>query len=66
MNHPYIIPDRYDNEKEGQQIEDSEEIDVTFYGWIRGASYRINNKIHIIGLGDYEISKTEIIQDPVP
>ncbi|EGR32753.1 hypothetical protein IMG5_071660 [Ichthyophthirius multifiliis] len=65
-NHPFIIPDRYEHGKEGQKFDDNEQLDVSFYGWIRGASYGINNKIHIIGLGDYEIGNTEIIEDPVP
>ncbi len=39
---------------------------MSFFGWVRGASYRINNKVHIIGLGDYEIANTEVVEDPVP
>lgn len=64
--HPYIVPDRYEHSREGANIDDNELVDVSFYGWIRGTTFRLNNKIHIIGLGDYEIEATEVIEDPVP
>lgn len=66
QTHPYIVPDRYEHSREGAKVEDSELVDVHFYGWIRGCTFRLNNKIHIIGLGDYEIENSEIIEDPVP
>ena len=49
QTHPYIVPDRYEHSREGAKVEDSELIDVHFYGWIRGCTFRLNNKIHIIG-----------------
>ena len=43
------MPDRYEHSREGAKVEDSELIDVHFYGWIRGCNFRLKNKIHIIG-----------------
>lgn len=30
-------------------------MDVSFYGYIRGSSYRMNGKVHVVGLGDFLI-----------
>lgn len=55
-NHPYLIPDRYENEEEGsQKIPEEKEVVVSFYGYVRGSSYRTNSRVHVIGLGDYDI-----------
>ncbi|EAS05797.2 elongation factor Tu GTP-binding domain protein (macronuclear) [Tetrahymena thermophila SB210] len=66
QTHPFIVPDRYEHSREGSKVEDNELVDVSFYGWIKGSTFRLNNKIHIVGLGDYEIDSTDIIEDPVP
>lgn len=66
MNHPFIMPDRYENDTSSKPMEDEAECNISFYGYIRGCSYRMNNKIHIVGLGDYEIEKMETLDDPCP
>lgn len=72
MNHPYILADRWDVysdhilTKKPEDISPEEELDVSFYGYVRGSSYRINNKVYITGLGDFEISEIKVIEDPCP
>jgi len=39
---------------------------VAFFGYIRGCSYRLNNVVHITGLGDYEIKEMKVMDDPCP
>ena len=41
-------------------------MDVAFCGYIRGSSYRVNGKIHLVGLGDFQIGNIEVITDPCP
>lgn len=41
-------------------------VNVSFYGYVRGCSYRTNSRVNIIGLGDYDIDKVEVLDDPCP
>lgn len=41
-------------------------VNVDFYGYIRGSSYRMNGKMHFVGVGDYLIKQVEVIPDPCP
>lgn len=64
-SHPYLVADRW------QTVEDSnykpdDEVNVAFYGYVRGSSYRVNGKIHLVGLGDYQIANIEVVNDPCP
>jgi hypothetical protein len=47
-------------------VDDEQKIDVSFYGYVRGSSYRINTKVYITGLGDFEISEIKTLDDPCP
>jgi ribosome biogenesis protein BMS1 len=64
-NHPYVIADRWQTQKDGQYSKD-DEVNVDFYGYIRGSSYRVNGRIHVVGLGDYQIKNIEVVNDPCP
>ena len=39
---------------------------MSFYGYVRGAHFSKNVKIHISGLGDYSLDSVTRISDPVP
>lgn len=65
LNHPYILVDRWQTAEDRNYRQD-DEIDVQFYGYIRGSSYRMNNKVHFVGMGDYMIKNVEVIGDPCP
>ena len=47
-------------------LKDEDPCKVAFFGYIRGCSYRLNNTVHITGLGDYEIKDMKIVEDPCP
>ena len=47
-------------------MKDDDNVKVAFFGYIRGCSYRLNNTVHITGLGDYEIKGMEVMDDPCP
>lgn len=36
-----------------------------FYGYVRGCTYRINDRVHLVGNGDYYIESLEELKDPV-
>ena len=51
---------------EDRNYQKDDQLDVEFYGYIRGSSYRMNNKVHFVGMGDYMIKNVEVIGDPCP
>jgi ribosome biogenesis protein BMS1 len=38
---------------------------ATFYGYVRGCTYRLNDRVHFVGQGDYYIESMEEVLDPV-
>ena len=77
--HPHILVDRFlsinffarltlnrfENVSE-ENLKDEDSCRVAFFGYIRGCSYRLNNSVHITGLGDYEIKEMKVMEDPCP
>lgn len=41
-------------------------VDVCFWGYVRGSSYRVNGKVHVVGVGDYMIKAIAEVADPCP
>ena len=39
---------------------------MSFYGYIRGTYLDKHNRVHINGLGDYDIASIQKIDDPCP
>lgn len=64
-NHPYIVADRWQTYEDKNYRED-DDVNVSFYGYVRGGSYRVNGKVHVVGMGDFNISNIEVLQDPCP
>lgn len=65
LTHPYLLADRW------QVVEDNsykkeDMVDVCFYGYIRGSSYRGNGKVHIVGMGDFLVKRVDVLTDPCP
>ena len=61
--HSYMVTDRFD------VVETQDEVDsntVSFYGYVRGTYLDKYNRVHINGLGDYDISDIQKVEDPVP
>jgi len=49
-----VLADRWQSSQD-RNYKPDDLIDVDFYGYIRGASYRMNGKMHLVGMGDYNI-----------
>ena len=61
--HAYMVTDRFD------VVETPEKTDtntVSFYGYIRGTYMDKHNRVHVNGLGDYDITSIEKMDDPCP
>lgn len=65
QNHPYVMVDRWEI-AEDKNHDDESQVDINFYGYIRNSSYRINTRLHVVGLGDCDLTGFEIIEDPCP
>lgn len=44
LNHPFILIDRFED-NDSNKKKDEDDCSLSFYGYIRGASYRDNKKV---------------------
>lgn len=65
QNHPFILADRFEIATDGV-LKDEDDCNISFYGYVRGCSYRSNQRMHLVGLGDFDIKTMTVIDDPCP
>lgn len=60
--------DRHEDVTNPNQVEENPECErtVTFYGYVRGTNLKNNTRVHLIGVGDYNISEITVLPDPCP
>ncbi|CDW84912.1 bms1l protein [Stylonychia lemnae] len=63
VSHSYVVADRFDVI---EQTNNPDYNTVSFYGYIRGTYLDKNLRIHVNGLGDYEIKSIQKVDDPCP
>ena len=67
QNHPYLFCDRYDlTFTKSTQNNENDDVIVSLFGYVRGNHLNKNSKIHINGLGEYNIDYITKIDDPCP
>jgi ribosome biogenesis protein BMS1 len=66
VNHPYILSDRFDVNFLTNADDPEADVFVSFFGYIRGNNFSKNSRIHINGLGDYEVDFITKVDDPCP
>ena len=66
--HPYVVVDRHEDVTNPNEVEEDPECDrsVTFYGYVRGSNLKKNTRVHLIGVGDFNISEISVLPDPCP
>ena len=64
VNHSYVVADRFDMIE--TQHEDDQYNMVTVYGYVRGTYLDRNQRVHVNGLGDYDIKQIQKMDDPCP
>ncbi|KAI8912692.1 hypothetical protein EDD86DRAFT_202057 [Gorgonomyces haynaldii] len=66
--HPYMLCDRLEDLTDPEQIRVSPKQDrtVALYGYLRGTNLKSGAKVHIPGVGDYNMSSIKILADPCP
>jgi ribosome biogenesis protein BMS1 len=59
-----VVADRFDVIENADQAEKNNTVSV--YGYVRGTYLDKHQRVHVNGLGDYEINNIEKIEDPCP
>lgn len=66
--HPYLLADRLEDLTPKEEVRANPKMDrtITLYGYLRGTNLRADTKVHIAGVGDYDIDTVEKLNDPCP
>mmetsp|Transcript_24553 Transcript_24553/g.36613 ORF Transcript_24553/g.36613 Transcript_24553/m.36613 type:complete len:1220 (-) Transcript_24553:1727-5386(-) len=66
--HPYLVVDRHEDLTHPNLLADNPscERSIAFYGYVRGTHFRKGTKVHLIGVGDYDIQEIDVMDDPCP
>lgn len=66
--HPYVLVDRHEDITHPNLTDKDPNCDrtVTFYGYVRGSHMKSGQKVHLIGVGDFNMSEVETLPDPCP
>lgn len=66
--HPYVLADRFEDVTPPERVELDKKCDrnVTVYGYLRGCNLKKGTKVHIAGVGDYNLSSITSLADPCP
>lgn len=68
-SHPYCLADRFVDVTQPTDIEANPKCDrtIALYGYLRGTNFPAGgSRVHIPGMGDLTVSKTEALPDPCP
>mmetsp|Transcript_23945 Transcript_23945/g.35405 ORF Transcript_23945/g.35405 Transcript_23945/m.35405 type:complete len:960 (+) Transcript_23945:65-2944(+) len=66
--HPYVLVDRHEDITHPSKIEEDDDCkrSLTLYGYVRGTNLKPNQKVHLIGVGDFDIEQVTTLPDPCP
>ncbi|KAL6976245.1 Glycoside hydrolase 2 (Mannanase, beta-galactosidase) [Sarracenia purpurea var. burkii] len=68
VNHPYILVDRFEDVTPPERVNMNNKCNrnVTLYGYLRGCNLKKGTKVHIAGVGDYNLAGITSLVDPCP
>lgn len=66
--HPYVVIDRHEDVTDPNLIAADPQCDrsVTFYGYVRGSHLKPSTKVHLLGVGDHDMTELGALPDPCP
>lgn len=66
--HGYVVADRMEDLTRPEQLHADPTCDrtVSLYGYVRGTHIKAFQKVHIPGVGDFDLSEISMLQDPCP
>jgi ribosome biogenesis protein BMS1 len=53
--HSFILSDRF------EKVDDER---TAFFGYVRGCTYRLGDRVHFVGMGDFELESMDTVPDP--
>ena len=67
-SHPYVVVDRLEDITPTSIIAANPNCDrdVTLYGYIRGTHLKPSSRLHLVGVGDFDIATLTVLEDPCP
>lgn len=67
-SHPYVLVDRFEDVTPPDRVSTNKKCDrnVTVYGYLRGCNMKKGTKVHIAGVGDYNVAGVTGLADPCP
>lgn len=68
LKHPYLIADRFEDitPRETVRLQPKCDREVILYGYLRGCNLRRDTKVHLAGVGDFDIQEVDMLPDPCP
>ncbi|KAH9611759.1 hypothetical protein KSS87_009023 [Heliosperma pusillum] len=66
--HPYVLADRFEDVTHPERLQTDKKCDrnVTVYGYLRGCNLKKGRKVHIAGVGDFDLAGITSLADPCP
>ncbi|KAL1748374.1 hypothetical protein HDZ31DRAFT_60358 [Schizophyllum fasciatum] len=67
--HPYVLVDRLEDMTPREEVRQSKgkcDRTVTLYGYLRGTNLRHGTRVHVPGVGDFDVDSVEKLGDPCP
>ncbi|KAI5118869.1 hypothetical protein M0805_005311 [Coniferiporia weirii] len=67
--HPYLLVDRLEDMTSREEVRASKgkcDRTVTVYGYLRGTNLRHNMRVHVPGVGDFDVKSVSVLGDPCP
>ncbi|KAK9699419.1 hypothetical protein RND81_08G172100 [Saponaria officinalis] len=66
--HPYVLADRFEDVTPPERVQMDKKCDrnVTVYGYLRGCNLKKGHKVHIAGVGDFNLAGVSSLADPCP
>jgi ribosome biogenesis protein BMS1 len=66
--HPYMVCDRIEDVTPVSRLNENPlcKRDISLFGYVRGTHLKPNMKVHLIGVGDYDIHSLIALDDPCP
>ncbi|XP_022156323.1 ribosome biogenesis protein BMS1 homolog isoform X2 [Momordica charantia] len=68
-NHPYVLVDRFEDVTPPERVHMNNKCDrnITLYGYLRGCNLKKKGtKVHIAGVGDFDLAGVTSLADPCP
>ena len=64
--HPYVIVDRHEDITHPSVLDEDANADrtITMYGYVRGTHLKPGHKVHMIGMGDFDVRELNAVDDP--